>query len=226
MNSKYRIFLSLILIETIFATSPAGADAGILEELRRGQHFDRAALYQAGPKVLADALDGKVSDISLLGLYFRNGERGFPKDAAVANRLAALAYQRGHWLSAMNLGREAAERGDHRQALKYYLIVFLVADEIDYASSLRGEPIYQRAPTMTHLAYAEIRILTKSKEMSDEELSAIGAAARREAVERGFFHDCAEAAKKFCGPAKKDEIDPPNFECRMAAEKLCFQRIR
>lgn len=232
MRINHSGFLLLVLIAGFFGffvSFPAGAEGQILEELRLGQHFDRKALYQAGPQVLDEALAGKESSIALLGMYFRNGERGFPKNVAVANRLASLAYQKGHWLSAMDLAKEAAEQGNYRSALRFYMIVFLTADETDYARVKRKPYTYQRAPNITHEAYAKIRILAQSEKISKSDMATIEAAARKEAIERGFFHDCAGAAERLCGSIKeeheRDRIETI-LNCRATAEDLCLKRVK
>ena len=48
--------LALALALAIGLSAAAAADTDILEELRRGEHFDRASLFGTGPDVLARAL--------------------------------------------------------------------------------------------------------------------------------------------------------------------------
>jgi hypothetical protein len=103
---------ALALALAVGLGTAAVADTDILEELRRGEHFDRASLFGTGPDVLARALAGDHFSIHGLGWYFSEGLRGFPTNEDVAHRLYEAAYMRGHWPSAYELARAAEARAD------------------------------------------------------------------------------------------------------------------
>ena len=96
MEAEMKRIAALVLALVVGLGTAAAADTDVLKELRRGEHFDGASLFGSGPDVLARALAGDHDTIADLGRYFKNGERGFPANAKVANRLYEAAYRHGH----------------------------------------------------------------------------------------------------------------------------------
>ncbi len=212
-----------LAILVFFATlTTSVADPNILEELRSGQHFDRPALLQAGPEVLSEALAGKPSSIALLGRYFENGERGFPKNNGVAKRLYEAAFQRGNWPTAFELGLFAEGRHDYPLAYKYYTILFLAADEHNqrYARTIKGWT--PNSPGFTEMAYAKMQFLLRSKTLSEQKIAELEKAARQDAISRGLFHDCEGQSRLKC----MDISDPfKQSGCRVRVEDRCYRNV-
>lgn len=201
-------------------STAAAADTDVLEELRRGEHFDRTSLFGAGPGVLAGALAGDDSDIALLGWYFKDRERGFPANAKVANRLYEAAYRRGHWLSALQLAQATEAAGDVRAAYRYYGILYLAGDEyeeIGVRTIMRG--IRLTTPGPTHFAYAGMRFLERTGAILKEEIPALRREAKEEAMSRGFFGDCPGVANQQCVDIADDR---ERAGCRVRAENRCY----
>ena len=86
----------------------------------------------------------------------------------MANRLYEAAYRRGHWQSALELAEAAEAVGDVRAAFRYYVIVFLVADEKEEIE-VRTHKARRKAPSYTHLAYAGIAFLQRTGAILPEE---------------------------------------------------------
>jgi len=210
--------LALALALAIGLSAATAADADILEELRRGDHFDRESLFGTGPDVLARALASENYLIANLARYFENGERGFPANAKVANRLYEAAYRRGHWSSALDLARAAEAAGNVRKAFRYYAIVFLVADEKEEIS-VRVYKTRRQAPSFTHLAYAGMAFLERSGAILLEEFSTLQREAIEQAMSRGFFGNCPGVATRECVDIGDDD---KRAGCQIKAEDRCY----
>ena len=214
-----KLMAALVLALAVGLSTAAAADTDVLEELRRGEHFDRAALFQAGPDVLADALVGDHHSIALLGMYFENGERGFPANAKVANRLYEAAYRRGHWLSAVNLALAAEGTGDVRAAYRYYRILYMAGyeDEEIKARTRRGHKTLIPGPT--HWAYAGMRFLERTGAILEEDIPALVREAAEEAMSRGFYGDCPGVAERQCVDITDNR---ERVGCHVKAEDRCY----
>ena len=209
---------TLVLALAVGLSTAAAADTDVLEELRQGEHFDRESLFGTGPDVLARALAGDKYLIVNLGNYFKNGERGFPANAKVANRLYEAAYRRGHWGSAFSLAVAAEAAGDVRAAFRYYAILFLVADEKEEIK-VRIYKARRKAPSYTHMAYAGMVFLERTGAILPGEFPALEREAKEEAMSRGFFGDCPGVANRQCVDIA-DDIEQAG--CRVKAEDRCY----
>ena len=219
MEAEVKRMTAFVFALTVALSTVAAADTDVLEELRRGEHFDRASLFGTGPDVLAGALAGDVYDMAYLARYFENGERGFPANGKVAHRLYEATYRRGHWSSAYNLAEAAEAAGDVRAAFRYYEILWLAGDEKEEIEVR----IYKRRPTApgyTHLAYAGIQFLLRSGAILKEEIPVLAREAKEEAMSRGFFGDCPGVATRQCVDIADDD---ERFGCRMKAEDRCYR---
>lgn len=215
-----RTLLVLVAMFMVAFTAPHASGSDILDELRQGQHFERDQLFHTGPDVLAEALAGDPSSIYLLALYFENGERGFPADAGVSERLYQKAYDTGHWSSALPLARFAERERDFKRALRLYMLVFDVAAEENQRLLRSGQGYFLHEPGYTHFAYAGIRYLIKSGAVSEQDVASISAEARSEAVNRGFFADCEGRAWTECSAASEENASA----CRVAIEERCLRQ--
>ena len=151
-------------------------------------------------------------------MYFSEGQRGFPANEKVAHRLYEAAYRRGHWSSAYDLARAAEARGDVRAAFRYYVILFLVADEKEEIE-VRFYKARRKAPSYTHMAYAGITFLQRTGAILPEEFPELEKEAREEAVSRGFFGDCPGEATRQCSDIADDR---KRVRCEIKTEDRCY----
>ena len=217
-------FIRPLAIFAFFTTQTAAiAQSNILEELRSGQHFDRATLSSLGSNILSAALAGKRIDITLLGKLFKDGDNGFPKNTTVAERLLDLAYQRGEWTAAYDLGEIAEGLNNFKLAYRYYEIFFLAAAESDEHSARTSKgwtpgPI----PNFTHFGYAKTQYLLWTKRISAKDYYDLDQEAKREATRRGFFHNCEEKSRLECKTISEWK---QQRKCQTQAEDRCYRNI-
>ena len=211
---------ALVLALAVGLSTVTAADTDVLEELRRGEHFDRTSLFGTGADVLARALAGDHYLIANLGRYFENGERGFPANAKVATRLYEAAYRRGDWLSALNLARAAETAGDVRAAYRYYRILFVAggeSEEIAIRTGQRASNPFGTGPT--HWGYAGMEFLERTGAILQEDIPALLLEAAEEAMSRGFVRDCEGVATRQCVDIA-DDLERAG--CRIKAEDRCY----
>ena len=219
MEAAVKRIITFVFALAVGLSTAAATDTDVLEELRRGEHFDRAVLFGTGPDVLAGALAGDVHRINLLAWYFEDGERGFPADAKVANRLYEAAYRRGHWSAAVNLAQAAEAAGDVRAAYRYYVILYLAGIEDEEVARRTMSWHKTIIPGPTHWAFAGIQFLIKTGAVSEEERPALEQEATEEAKSRGFFGDCPGIAARECA-----DVDDSSEQagCRVKVEDRCY----
>jgi len=155
----------------LFAASTGPIDCSDLTGMLSGlaEHYDNSQLVDSGPEVLREAKEGSLSSIALLGRYFRNGERGFPKNEAIGFCLIYRGFEAGYTGAALDVAEKYARSGQFYEAARHYGIAFgywYVAENLQMKGGLE-DPL-DPEPHLTHHVFAEFRLLVESQELDRE----------------------------------------------------------
>ena len=123
----------------------------------------------SGIKVLKKAKEFDSHSLSLLGNYFKDGDRGFPIKPKISLCLKYYSFECGNAVAAWDMAQKFSEIGNYNLATKYYGIVFGFA-YCQNADLIKSDIHNALEPNMnlSHFAFSEVESLIRNGKIPEE----------------------------------------------------------
>lgn len=115
-------FICILFISGCYFRSENPFDCSSLVEIMVDidKYYEREKIFHTGLEVLEEAKNLELNSVSLLGRYFNNNERGFPKNKKLGFCLEYRSYESGYVFNAWQVAEKLEELKNFKKAISVY----------------------------------------------------------------------------------------------------------